>query len=62
MTTVHDFLVQTKLPWDVARIIKSFVGQTQPPPRDVDEISLDDISLNELVKFRSRHKKRAFTF
>ena len=56
---VHDFLIQTKLPWDVARIVKSFVGPTPTPQKD---ISLDDISLNDLIKFRARHKKRAFTF
>ena len=55
---VHDFLMQTKLPWDVAKIIKSFVGESKPTP---DEYYIEDMSLHELIKFRARHKKRAFT-
>ena len=62
---VHDFLMQTKLPWDVAKIIKAYVGPNISLPDDgsgvADCSDLAEADVHELIKFRSRHKKRAFT-
>ena len=59
MNPVHDILLRSKLPWDVCRIIKSFVGPRIHIPIEPDYTLM---SIEELVKFRKRHKGRSFTW
>lgn len=58
MKAVHDFLISTRLPWDVCVLIKEFVG----PSRVLIEPDYTEMSAHDLIKFRSRHKGRSFTW
>lgn len=57
--TIHKLLIDMEIPWDVARIIKQFIGK---PPEGVPiQLDEEEIETERLIKWRSRHKKRAFT-
>ena len=57
--TIHKLLLNMEIPWDVARIIKQFICK---PPEEVHiRLDYEEKEIERLIKWRSRHKKRAFT-
>ena len=60
MKAAHDFLIGTNLPWDVCILIKEFLAGSVI--KDDVEPDYTEMSARDLIKFRARHKGRAFTW
>jgi hypothetical protein len=53
---IHKILIGMSIPWDVARIIKEFIGTPEQKVHLTHEMEDED-----MIKWRARYKKRAFT-